>query len=129
MALFRLTTSSSARACSGSEVDSAADASSVARNLVMANRSSLNPGIGSLEPWDLAGSGEDYHISFWRKGWTGCLAARRSSRHSVTVPARHQQIVGSTDDDGLASNTSHPWRLLPRRSFRRMGPCPYQGRI
>src|SRR6202040_64164 len=63
MALFRLTTSSSARACSDSEVDSAADASSVARNLVIANRSNLNPGIGSLEAYDLAGAGEDYHVS------------------------------------------------------------------
>src|SRR5262249_10103988 len=42
MALFRLTMSSSARACSGSEADSAADASSVARNLVIASRSDLN---------------------------------------------------------------------------------------
>ena len=38
-------------------------------------RSNLNPGIGSLEASDLAGSGEDYHISSWRKGWTRMLLA------------------------------------------------------
>jgi hypothetical protein len=32
----------------------------------MANRSNPNPAIGSAEAPDLAGSGEDYHISCWR---------------------------------------------------------------
>src|SRR5258705_3070157 len=47
MARFRLTTSSSAWACSGSKAHSAADASSVARNRIIANRSNLNLDIGS----------------------------------------------------------------------------------
>src|SRR5215471_6267355 len=42
MALFRLTTSSSAWARSGSEAQSAEDASSVTRTLVIANRSNLS---------------------------------------------------------------------------------------
>src|SRR5262245_7789721 len=45
MALFRLTTSSSAWARSGSEAQSAEDASSVTRTLVIANRSDLSLNI------------------------------------------------------------------------------------
>src|ERR1043166_7366010 len=63
MALFRLTTSSSALTCSGSEVHSAANASSVARNLIIIRSLQLNPGLGSLEAWDLAGSGDRITIS------------------------------------------------------------------
>src|SRR5215469_8133160 len=46
MVFFRLTTSSSAWARSGSEAHSAADASSVARNRVTVNRSNLDLDIG-----------------------------------------------------------------------------------
>src|SRR5215831_5723221 len=42
-----------------------------------------------LEASDSVGSGEDYHISSWRKGWTRMLVVRTAviSRGSMNVPA------------------------------------------
>src|SRR5262245_37731787 len=104
MALFSLTMSSSARACSGSEMHSTADASSVARNLVIGNRSHLNPGIGSPMAWDIADPGEDCHISSgWRRG-PGMLVAPILMSPEGPWSSEKARVIGRHRDD--ATDTS-----------------------
>src|SRR6516164_5200047 len=99
MALFRLTTSSSAWARSGSEAQSAEDASSVTRTLVIANRSNLSLDIAP-------------RISFYIAEPSTTVQLKQTRRSETITCVR----VGSQpDSDSAADDPADPSRCFPHR--------------
>src|SRR5215471_11750778 len=102
MALFRLTTSNSAWARSGSETQSAEDASSVMRTLVIANRSNLSLDIAPK-------------ISFYIAEPSSTVQLKQTRRSETMICVR----VGSTRAVPVGSSARQKYRSYLLKSLQR----------
>src|SRR5262249_13067077 len=111
MALFRLTTSSSAWARSGSEAQSAEDASSVTRTLVIASRSNVSLDVAP-------------RISFYvaEPSSTVQLKQTRRSETMTCVRVGSQPDADSAADDPADSSPCCPRRIDSEEIARRVAP-------
>src|SRR6516162_8899177 len=125
MVFFRLTTSSSAWARSGSEAHSAADASSVARNRVIVNRSNLDRDIGRQNILCIAALKHDYGTAHGTPSTGGGQPPVDQARE-VTLRDGHWR--GGADPRSAAKSTltRSPRRHGPRASGGWRGRAPWR---